>query len=190
MDAARLRAMDQGTAAVWAAAVAGLSSAAGAAIGAVAAGRSGRVTVVQTAVEGRRDRYEEQRRQSYQRYLAKINAACEAFDAIVHRLQAGPEAAVEEPPAHQVAFKAMSEVELSYLSDVWPCGQREVIVAASTVHDHLLVAREIIDSLLGHPEDARGEQSQRMQRWRDHREEVRNAHMLYSTCVSEALYTL
>jgi hypothetical protein len=189
MDAARLHAMDQGAAAVWAAAVAGLSSAVGAAIGAVAAGRAGRVTVVQTAVEGRRDRYEEQRRQSYQKYLAKINAACEAFDVIVHRLQAGPEDAIEESPAHQVAFAAMSEVELSYLSDVWPCGQREVIVAAGAVHDHLLVAREIIDDLLGHPEDARDKQSRRMQRWIDHRGEVRNAHMLYSTCVSQALYT-
>ncbi|MFJ4032245.1 hypothetical protein [Streptomyces griseoluteus] len=121
--------------------------------------------------------------------MTKVNAACEAFDAIVHRLQAGQEVAVEESSAHHAAFKAMSEVELSYLSDVWPCGQREVIVAAGAVHDHLLVAREIVEALLGHPEDVRDEQSRGMQRWTDHRGEVRAAHMLYSTCVSQALYT-
>ncbi|MGW7048976.1 hypothetical protein ACWGDT_41265 [Streptomyces avermitilis] len=120
--------------------------------------------------------------------MAKINAACEVFDGIMQRLRDGQSLA-EEPPARQVAFKAMSGVELSYLSDVWPCGQREVIVAAGAVHDRLLNARKTIDSLLGHPEDALNEQSLRMQHWMHHRGEVRNAHMLYATCISQALYT-
>jgi hypothetical protein len=179
--------MDQGTATVWAAAVAGFSSAAGAAIGAVAAGRSGRVTVVQTAEEGRRDRREEERRNSYQKYTAKVNAACEAFDGIVQGLREGQSLA-GEPPARQVAFKVISEVESSYFSDVWPYGQPEVIVAAGAVHDRLLDARKTIESLLRHPEDAQSEQSPRLQNWTRHRSDVRNAHMLYSTCVSQALY--
>lgn len=46
---------------MWAAGVAGFSSAAGAAIGAVLAGRSARETVIQTAVEERGHRHEERR---------------------------------------------------------------------------------------------------------------------------------
>ncbi|MFJ6560852.1 hypothetical protein ACIQMV_13380 [Streptomyces sp. NPDC091412] len=179
--------MDQGTAAVWAAAIAGLLSSTSALIVAVAAGHSERATVKQTAVEERGHRHEADRRESYGKYTAKINAACDAFDDMVQTLRDGGSPS-GDPASRQVIFRVMREVESSYLSDVYPRGQDHVITAAGLIHDHLVLARDILFLLLAHPEAVQDEQSQGMQQWIRQRLQVRNAHMWYSACVSQAIY--
>ncbi|WAP57984.1 hypothetical protein [Streptomyces sp. S465] len=182
MDAAKSLLMDQGAAAVWAAAVAGFSSAAGAAIGAVLAGRSARETVVQTAVEERGHRHEERRLESYAAFRSKVSAAIQALDEAVQALRDG------QHVTQETFAKAIRAVWLSHQEDVWPCAQPQVINAAAAVHNCLDRASEAVASLLAHPEDARDEHTPRMQRWAHHVEEVSMAYTLFSTCAGEATY--
>lgn len=118
MRAAESLVMDQGAAAVLAAAVAGFSSAAGAAVGAVLAARSARTTVVQTAVHERVHRHEERRRESYAAFRTKVSAAMEALDEAVQALRD------RRLATHEIFTKAIRAVWLSYLDDVWPCAQQ------------------------------------------------------------------
>jgi hypothetical protein len=179
--------MDQGTAAVWAAVVAGLLSSTSALMVAVATAHSQRATVKQTAVEERGHRHEEARRESYDKYTAKINSACDAFDEIVQALRDG-QSPSGDPPPRQVIFRVMRDVDGSFLADVYPRGQVDVITAGAMIHDQLLLARDLVFLLLARPEDAQDDQSQTMQQWAHRRFEVRNTHMWYSTCVSHAIY--
>jgi hypothetical protein len=154
---------------------------------AVAAAHSQRATVRQTAAEERGQRHEEHRRESYDKYAVKINAACDVLDEIVETLRDG-QPLTGDPAPRYVIFKVMSELEASYFADVYPKGQEHVRNAAAAVHDALLRAREVIDPLLTHPEDAQDEQSRKMQQYAQQRLQVRNARMLYAICISEAIY--
>ncbi|WP_437071507.1 hypothetical protein [Streptomyces sp. enrichment culture] len=174
--------MDQGAAAVLAAAVAGFSSAAGAAVGAVLAGRSGRATVVQAAAEERGHRHEDRRSDSYAAFRTKVNAALEALDEIVQALRN------EQTATGELAAKAVRDVWLSYYDDVWPCNQSEIINAAGEVHNCLVVAQQAVAELLARPEDAKDADSLRMQRWTHSLEEVGTAYRSFSTRVGEAIY--
>lgn len=152
--------MDQATAAVWASAVAGFSSAAGAALGAAMAGRATRVQDDRTALREKQTRREVDLEACFKAFRDKVNDAISAFHDVPHAL------AADRSVSDESAKKAYVAAYLSYIDGIWSSGQMEVVHAAGVVCARLDAALTVIGALTKSPHEAKDPESPGMRQWR------------------------
>ncbi|MET9493654.1 hypothetical protein [Streptomyces sp. NPDC006552] len=151
--------MDPGAAAVWASAVAGFSSALGAALGSAFAGRTALVTIRETERSDRRQRRHAGTQERFRHFQDNVNTAVHALHDVVHALTDGVQA--PDLPAR----KAIDAAKLSYQADVWSSCPVQLVHAGGAVCERLEVVHAAVQALMRCPEDAKDENSRTWQRW-------------------------
>lgn len=173
--------MDQATAVVWAAGVAGFSSALGAALGAAVAGRAARQQVHHAAQREKLTRYEVALAERFSCFKDKVNEAISALYAIEQALI--DDEAVTGKPARKACF----DVRTSYDDDVWSSSDMSVIQAAGTLNMHLEAGLAAIEMLIKTPQAAKDPESDEMQRWISCRGDISTAYQHTSRLMGEIL---
>jgi hypothetical protein len=173
--------MDQATAAVLASAVAGFSSAAGAALGSVMAGRTAREQVDRSAQREKLTRDELVLEAAFSGFRDKVNEAISALHDVAQAL------ADDQPVTEAPAKKAYVAAYASFHADLWSSGQMEVIEAAGAVCRHLDVGVAAIGALVKRPHEAKDPESQGMQHWGSCLGDISNAYQTTSRLMGEVL---
>ncbi|MCX4564261.1 hypothetical protein [Streptomyces sp. 2-1] len=173
--------MDQATSVVLASAVAGFSSAAGAALGSVIAGRTARDQIHHTAQHEKVTRHEVALAERFSCFKDKVNDAIGALRDIEHAL------IDDEPVSGRPAKKACAAVWTSYHDDVWSTGRREVILAANEVRRHLEDGLAAIEVLINNPNEAKAPDSESMRAWSSCLGRIGNAYQTTSRLMGEVI---
>ncbi|MFD9438184.1 hypothetical protein ACFWBR_19100 [Streptomyces sp. NPDC060006] len=173
--------MDQATAVVLASAVAGFSSAAGAALGSVMAGRSTREQIDRTAQREKLTRHEVDLEERFSGFRDKVNEAMAALHDVAQAL------ADDQPVTEAPARKAYVAAYTSFLDDLWPSGHMEVIQAAGSVCNHLNNGVAAIGALAKTPHEAKDPDSQGMQHWGSCLGDISNSYQTTSRLMGEVL---
>ncbi|MET7982081.1 MULTISPECIES: hypothetical protein [unclassified Streptomyces] len=182
MAAAESIVMDQGAAAVWAATVAGFSSAAGAAIGSALAGRSARSTAVVTVEAEKAVRYEDGRKQSYTAFRSKVNTVFDSLTELIDDLRNDRANRGDE------VMRAVDEVRKSLVDDVVPCHVPEVENVADILYVRLQEALPAVQALLSSPQDAKDGSSLLMLHLGQRTDDAWVAYKAFSSVSGKAIY--
>ncbi|MEU4683167.1 hypothetical protein [Streptomyces xinghaiensis] len=162
--------MDQGVAGVWAAGVAGLTGAAGVALGAGLAGKSARFQVIDQGMLERARRLEEHRREIYTGFHDHLTAAIQALDAFESGVQEGKDCQAEE----RLVSSTLSTALASTIT-VRTCGPEAVTEAAHTACIAVKDAAEAVRAMRHRPD-----QDQTYDRWQQERLRVSISHGLFA----------